>query len=170
MIRGVGRDAVKYNDQSRRGGLCGAPVALTGPHQRHFLHFHRSNHYQRRRWTAHGCDELESQCGNAPFIRVHNGGSGPLIADAVYVVSAALYNDGSPAPQVTLKPFDGILLQRQTPVAAPTSRVNSVVNAASYRPAIASGEFVSVVRTGIGNSSRSWTSTSLRSSNPLEES
>jgi len=52
---------------------------------------------------------------SAPFLRVSNGGSGSLIADAVYVTSAALYNDGSPAPQVTLGPFDGILLQRALP-------------------------------------------------------
>lgn len=101
---------------------------------------------------------LNLTAAGAPFLRVHNGGSGPLIADAVYVTSAALYNDGSPAPQVTLAPFDGILLQRQTPVPAPTSRVNSVANAASYQPAIASGGFVSIVGTGFFNSSRSWTS------------
>src|SRR5581483_4008517 len=81
---------------------------------------------------------LSLTVAGAPFLRVHNGGSGSLIADAVYVTSVALYNDGSEAPQVTLAPFDGILLQRQTPVAAPTSRVNSAVNAASYMPAIAS--------------------------------
>jgi len=60
----------------------------------------------------------------------------------VYVSSAALYNDGSPAPQVTLAPFDGVLLQRQTPLAPPASRVNFIVNAASYQPAIASGELI----------------------------
>jgi uncharacterized repeat protein (TIGR02543 family) len=52
----------------------------------------------------------------APFLRVHNGGSGSLIADAVYVTSAARYNDGSSASQVTLAPFDGILLKRQTSI------------------------------------------------------
>jgi len=93
----------------------------------------------------------------APFVRVHNGGSGSLIADAVYLTSAALYNDGSPAAQVTLAPFDGILLQRQTPVSAPASRVNSVVNAASYQQTIASGGFVSILGTGFANSARSWT-------------
>ncbi len=52
----------------------------------------------------------------APHVTVQNGGSAPLIADAVYVTaSRALYNDGSAAPQVTLGPFDSILLQRQTP-------------------------------------------------------
>jgi uncharacterized protein (TIGR03437 family) len=101
----------------------------------------------------------------APFLRIHNGGSGPLIADAVYVTSAALYNDGSPAPQVTLAPFDGILLQRQTPVPTPSSRVNSVANAASYQPAITSGGFVSIVGTGFANSSRSWTSSDFSGNN-----
>jgi uncharacterized protein (TIGR03437 family) len=94
----------------------------------------------------------------SPVLRIHNGGSGPLIADAVYVTSAALYNDGSPARQVALAPFDGILLQRQTPVPAPTSRVNSVVNAANFQPAIASGGFVSIVGTGFASSAYSWTS------------
>jgi hypothetical protein len=49
----------------------------------------------------------------APFLRVHNGGPGSLIADAVYITSAALYNDGSLAPQVMVAPMDGILLQRE---------------------------------------------------------
>ena len=52
----------------------------------------------------------------APYVSIQNGGSAPLIADAVYVTSPkALYNDGSAAPQVTLAPFDSILLQRQAP-------------------------------------------------------
>lgn len=102
---------------------------------------------------------------DAPFLRLHNGGSGALIADAVYITSAALYNDGSPAPQVTLSAFDSILLQRQQPVAAPVSQVKSVVNAASYQPAITSGGFVSIVGTGFGNSSRSWTASDFSGSN-----
>src|SRR5450759_632168 len=67
-----------------------------------------------------------------PILRVHNGGAGSLIADAVSVTSTARYNDGSPAPQVTLAPTDGIVLQRLHPLPAPGSRVNSVVNAASF--------------------------------------
>jgi uncharacterized protein (TIGR03437 family) len=101
----------------------------------------------------------------SPILRVHNGSSGSLIADAVYVTSTALYNDGTQAPQVTLAPFDGILLQRQTPVPAPASRVNSVVNAASYQPAIASGGFVSIIGTSFGNSTRSWTSSDFSGNN-----
>jgi hypothetical protein len=108
---------------------------------------------------------LNLAVAGAPFVRVHNGASGSLIADAVYATSAARYNDGTPAPQVTLWPFDGILLQRQTPVPAPTSRVNSVVNAASYQPAIASGGFVSIAGSGFGNSSRSWTSSDFSGTN-----
>ena len=100
---------------------------------------------------------LNLTVAGAPFIRVHNGASGSLVADAVYVTSVALYNDGSSAPQVTLAPFDGILLQRQTPISAPASRVNSVANAASYQQAIASGGFVSIIGTGFANSARSWT-------------
>jgi uncharacterized protein (TIGR03437 family) len=92
----------------------------------------------------------------APLLRVHNAASGPLIADAVYVMSAALYNDGSPAHQVTLAPFDAILLERQRPVAAPASRVTSVVSAASFQPAIASGGLVSIAGTSFGTSTKSW--------------
>jgi uncharacterized protein (TIGR03437 family) len=92
----------------------------------------------------------------APILRVHNGGTAPLLADAVYISSAALFNDGSPVSQVTLGPFDGILLQRNQGVPAPTSRVNSVLNAASYQPAIASGGFVSIMGTGFSNASRLW--------------
>jgi hypothetical protein len=36
----------------------------------------------------------------SPLVRVHNGGSGSLIADDMYVTSAALYNDGSGAPKL----------------------------------------------------------------------
>jgi uncharacterized protein (TIGR03437 family) len=108
---------------------------------------------------------LSLRAADAPFLRVRNGGSGSLIADAVYVTSAARYNDGSPAQQVNLGGFDSILLQRQQPVAGPVSQVNSVANAASYQPAIASGGFVSIVGTGFGNSSRSWTSSDFSGSN-----
>ncbi|HEY2859545.1 MAG TPA: LamG-like jellyroll fold domain-containing protein [Terracidiphilus sp.] len=101
---------------------------------------------------------LSLAVAGTPFVRVHNGGAGSLIADAVYVSSAALYNDGSPVQQVALAPFDGILLQRQTPAPAPSSRVNSVVNAGSFQPAITSGGFVAIIGTGFGASKRSWTS------------
>jgi len=45
-------------------------------------------------------------------LRVRNGGSGALVADAVYITSSALYHDGSAAAQVTLGGFDAILLER----------------------------------------------------------
>jgi len=94
---------------------------------------------------------------SAPVLRVSSGGSGPLIADAVYVYSAALYNDGSAAPSVTLAPMDGILLQRTQPVAAPASRVNGVTDAASYGAATAAGEWVSIFGTGFSTASQMWT-------------
>ncbi len=108
---------------------------------------------------------LNLTSAGAPFVRVHSGGPGALIADAIYVTSAALYNDGSPAPQMTLAPFDGILLQRQTPLPLPAFHVNSVVNAASFHPAIASAGFVSILGTGFANSSRSWTSSDFSGNN-----
>jgi len=59
---------------------------------------------------------LNLTAASNPVLQVTNGGSGPLIADAVYVYSTtALYNNGSGASQVTLAPMDGILLQRLTP-------------------------------------------------------
>jgi hypothetical protein len=59
---------------------------------------------------------LNLTAASAPYLRVHNGGSGALIADAVYVYSSSdRYNDGSPVSQVTLAPMDGILIQRKTP-------------------------------------------------------
>jgi uncharacterized protein (TIGR03437 family) len=106
----------------------------------------------------HPVATLNLKMADAPYLRVHNAGSGSLIADAVYLASESRYNDGSPAQQVTLGGFDGILLQRQQPLPAVTSRINSVVNAASYQPAISSGGFVSIVGTGFGTSSRSWSS------------
>lgn len=55
-----------------------------------------------------------------PFLRVRSVGSGALIADAVYVTSAARYNDGSPVQQVKLGAFDSIFLQRQQPLGTRT--------------------------------------------------
>jgi uncharacterized protein (TIGR03437 family) len=101
----------------------------------------------------------------APFLRVHNGGTGPLLADAVYVASSAPFNDGSAVSQVTLGPFDGILLQRANPVPLPTSQVNSVVNAASYQGAITSAGFVSIVGTGFGTTTRGWSSSDFTGTN-----
>jgi hypothetical protein len=53
---------------------------------------------------------------SAPFVRLTNGGTGPLIADAIYVYSTtARYNNGGSASSVTLGPMDGILLERGAP-------------------------------------------------------
>lgn len=41
--------------------------------------------------------------------------SAPCVADAVYVESAARYNDGSAATTITLQPFDAIVLVRDLP-------------------------------------------------------
>jgi uncharacterized protein (TIGR03437 family) len=89
-------------------------------------------------------------------LRVHNGSSGVMIADAVYLTSAALYNDGSTASQVTLAPFDAILLQRQEPLAAPTSRVTAVFGSADGGSNIASGAFVTLLGSGFTNVTRTW--------------
>ena len=89
-------------------------------------------------------------------LRVHNGGSELLIADAVYLTSAALYNDGSTVNQVTLAPFDAILLQRQQAVAVPPSRVSAVVGSADGGSNIASGSFVTLLGNGFTNVMRTW--------------
>ena len=47
-----------------------------------------------------------------PYVRVKNGGTGILIADALHVFSAERYNDGQPVRQVSLEPMDGIILRR----------------------------------------------------------
>ena len=52
------------------------------------------------------------RAGDKPQLRLRNEGVGILYADAVYVESGARYNDGSEAKEVTLEPFDGILLKR----------------------------------------------------------
>jgi len=101
---------------------------------------------------------LPLTAASSPALRVSSTGSGPLIADAVYVYSAALYNDGSAAPSVTLAPMDGILLQRTQPIAAPASRVTSVADAASYGAAIAPGGWVSIFGTGFSTTTQTWTS------------
>ncbi len=63
-------------------------------------------------WHAIATANLNA--AGSPSLRVRNGGAGSLIADAVYVTSAARYNDGLPVDQVTLGAFDGILLQRDS--------------------------------------------------------
>jgi uncharacterized protein (TIGR03437 family) len=108
------------------------------------------------RWHAMASN-VSLSAAASPYLRVRNGSSGSLIADAVYVTSAARYNDGSPALQVSLAPMDGILLQRQQPAPTSAPRVNAVVDAATFQPAIASAGFVSIFGSGFSNSARSWT-------------
>ncbi len=50
--------------------------------------------------------------GARPLLRLRNGSSGVLYADAVLVESEARYNDGSPVRELTLAPFDGIVLTK----------------------------------------------------------
>jgi len=93
---------------------------------------------------------------SAPVLTLTNAASGSLIADAIYITSSARYNDGSPATQVTLAPFDGILLQRQQPVAAPASRVERVYDAAGYQPAITSGGWFTIFGNGFASAAQTW--------------
>lgn len=62
----------------------------------------------------HTVATVDLSVAGAPTLRLRNGGSGPLIADAIYVTSSALFNDGSSTTSVTLGPFDGILLKRDS--------------------------------------------------------
>jgi uncharacterized protein (TIGR03437 family) len=91
-----------------------------------------------------------------PSLRIRNGGTATMIADAVYVASAVLYNDGSAASQVSLNPFDAILLQRQQAVPVPSSRITQVAGSADYGLNIASGSFVSIFGTGFSATIRQW--------------
>jgi len=85
---------------------------------------------------------------SAPVLVLTNSASGSLVADAIYVSSIARYNDGSPAAQVTLAPFDGILLQRGQPIAAPAAKVERIYDAAAYQPAITSGGWFTIFGNG----------------------
>jgi len=113
----------------------------------------------------HTVATVSLSAADSPILRVHNAGSGSLVADAVYVVSAALLNDGSVVNTVTLGPYDGILLQRQQPLPASASSVNAVVNGATFQPGIASAGFLSIVGTGLSGSTRAWASSDFAGTN-----
>jgi hypothetical protein len=49
--------------------------------------------------------------GDNAFVRLTCSGA-PCVADAVYLESAARYNDGSAVSEITLAPLDGIILRR----------------------------------------------------------
>jgi len=76
--------------------------------------------------AVHMIGTLNLTAAGAPSLQVHNGGSGPLLADAVYVTSSARYSDGSSVSEVTLGPYDGILLQRDSPATAVTVTIQTV--------------------------------------------
>ena len=46
-------------------------------------------------------------------VRLRTPGTNPCVADAVYVTSAARFNDGAAVTNVAIEPMDGIILQRQ---------------------------------------------------------
>ena len=56
---------------------------------------------------------------------------GPCVADAIYVRSAARYNNGQPADAVRLQPMDGIVLARERPTPIPP-RLNGVQRSATH--------------------------------------
>jgi uncharacterized protein (TIGR03437 family) len=92
----------------------------------------------------HAIATLPLMVAGKPFVRLRNEGAGPTIADALHVRSARRYNDGSPAPAVTLEPYDGIVLRGAPP--APVSNAGGVVNAASFAAgaALAPGSIASL--------------------------
>ncbi|MDZ4800675.1 MAG: hypothetical protein SGI92_21155 [Bryobacteraceae bacterium] len=63
--------------------------------------------------------DIELTGASKPFVRLRNNGTGRLVADALTISSTARLNDGSPVSQVTMGPFDGLLLQRITPLPEP---------------------------------------------------
>ena len=53
------------------------------------------------------------QRADTPLLRPRNGGAGALYADAILVESEARYNDGAAVREVTLSPFDAIVLRKK---------------------------------------------------------
>lgn len=95
-----------------------------------------------------------------PVVRIRNQGSGLAIADALWVRSAARYNDGSAAATVTLEPMDGIVLQRATN--NPQISSGGVVDAASFSSPIARGSWAAIFGSNLATASRSWTAADFR--------
>ena len=63
-------------------------------------------------WRSIG--RVALRAADNPVLRVRRApGPGLLYADAIYLESAARYNDGSPVREVVLEPFDGMLLSRR---------------------------------------------------------
>jgi len=62
--------------------------------------------------VAYHCRGFEPGTQDKPCVRLKNGGSGILVADALHVFSAERYNDGETARQVILEPMDGMVLRR----------------------------------------------------------
>jgi hypothetical protein len=60
----------------------------------------------------HAIAEVPLRAAGNPVVRLRNDGEGAAIADALYVWSAARYNDGAPVSEVTLEPYDGVLLRK----------------------------------------------------------
>jgi hypothetical protein len=61
-------------------------------------------------WQLIGTLALKS--ADKPRVRVHNAGSGTLVADAILLESQARWNDGSAVSSVTLGAMDAIVLRR----------------------------------------------------------
>jgi hypothetical protein len=60
----------------------------------------------------HTIAEVALTAAGSPLVRLHNGGTGAAIADALHVYSSARLNDGTEAASVDLGPMDGIVLRR----------------------------------------------------------
>ena len=90
-----------------------------------------------------------------PVVRIRSGASGLAIADALWVRSAARYNDGSAAGAATLEPMDGMVLQRATN--NPRISSGGVVDAAAFTSPISRGSWAAIFGSNLANGSRSWT-------------
>ena len=67
----------------------------------------------------HRIADVPLTAADGATVRVTALDDAPAIADAVYVQSAARYNDGSPAASVTLEPMDAIVLAKDAPGCTP---------------------------------------------------
>ena len=99
------------------------------------------------------------KAADKPFVRIRNG-SGTAIADALWVRSAARYNDGSATESVTLEAMDGIILQRSGD--HPAIGDGSVVDAAGFRSPITKGSWSSVFGTKLATATRLWNAADFR--------
>ncbi|HEY5375047.1 MAG TPA: hypothetical protein VIK01_15305 [Polyangiaceae bacterium] len=64
--------------------------------------------------TWHAIATIALRAADHPLMRIHNAGTGTLVADALLLESQARLNDGSAASRISLNEHDAIVLKRNT--------------------------------------------------------